>query len=749
MTLSTGMTAMAKWEEVDGDWYYRKEDGTLIKGKVKEIHEGEGTWYSFDENGRMEYDKTIDLEGGEFYIGSLPGGAFVRNKWALLDAEGHKCKHENGENCDCLWYYYGGIKNVDGKPVGGKIQEEFKEINGKWYAFDPDNGYGSGYAMISDSFIDAYSGARVFYAYPDGHLADRTWVQIDGEWYFFKGLEWKKDEGDEEAQLQGGMARHQTREIQERDGKHFFAFDDDGHMISQAWQEDYKTGEIYYYQKEGRRAVSKWLPIEGIWYHFDDKGNVIEYAGDGQPEVDATPSDAHPQDVEDVEVKGDAEIEVEVGKTVALQFQFLATNSDASRKNFTADHDIYVNKEGSGQCRDIKVSSDGVCTIQYTNDKLETEEIFLGVDEVESKTPITVKVIMPEGKNEEEVIIDSTLKEKPTAENANELANNLKTAYAGLDDTAKENVTKDWVENPDQLGALEDVYNDVNRIEVLNHNVNDKAKEKLGAGADSITMIGGGLNANPTDKVQLKVGDVEEEKNWAEEIQADVEGLTVAFDIKLLFNNEEKTELEFPVIITMPIPKGLSKENLVLYNLHEGGIEEVLITIKGSNVQFLTDKFSTYVFAQKKNDTPPVTPNPGDSDNNTGGSTSGGRTSNGSGASAGQWIQDATGWWFRYTNGSYPANSWQYLPYNGTSRWYHFNTAGYMDSGWFTDTDGHTYYLNPVSDGSKGAMCVGWQQIDGQWYYFNPSAGGPQGSMLKSTTTPDGYKVNEKGQWIR
>ena len=80
--------------------------------------------------------------------------------------------------------------------------------------------------------------------------------------------------------------------------------------------------------------------------------------------------------------------------------------------------------------------------------------------------------------------------------------------------------------------------------------------------------------------------------------------------------------------------------------------------------------------------------------------------------------------------------------------WYHFGADGYMDTGWFTDADGAVYYLNPVSNGFRGAMLTGWQQIDGDWYYFHTEPDGRRGALYVNTMTPDGYQVNEKGQRI-
>lgn len=116
--------------------------------------------------------------------------------------------------------------------------------------------------------------------------------------------------------------------------------------------------------------------------------------------------------------------------------------------------------------------------------------------------------------------------------------------------------------------------------------------------------------------------------------------------------------------------------------------------------------------------------------------------------SAGTWIQDSTGWWYQNKDGSYPAACWQLLTYNGTSEWYHFDEKGYMQTGWFTDTDGNRYYLHVVSDGTRGRMYTGWNLIDGVWYYFNPTSDGTKGSLFMNRQTPDGYRVDASGAWV-
>ncbi len=108
------------------------------------------------------------------------------------------------------------------------------------------------------------------------------------------------------------------------------------------------------------------------------------------------------------------------------------------------------------------------------------------------------------------------------------------------------------------------------------------------------------------------------------------------------------------------------------------------------------------------------------------------------------WRYSPDGWWYQYTDGSWPAGGWKCID----SRWYFFEETGHLKTGWLLK-DGIHYYLNPVDDGSFGAMRAGWQVIDGKEYYFNMSSEGVYGAMLVSTTTPDGYAVGPDGARIR
>lgn len=103
----------------------------------------------------------------------------------------------------------------------------------------------------------------------------------------------------------------------------------------------------------------------------------------------------------------------------------------------------------------------------------------------------------------------------------------------------------------------------------------------------------------------------------------------------------------------------------------------------------------------------------------------------------GRWIQNNVGWWYRNSNGSYPANKWQQI----SGKWYLFDQSGYMMTGW-QYRNGVWYYLQPsgemvennwvLSNGrwyflkDGGAMATGWQQWKNKWYYLSS----PNGEMV-------------------
>gem|GEM_PF-6650846 len=136
---------------------------------------------------------------------------------------------------------------------------------------------------------------------------------------------------------------------------------------------------------------------------------------------------------------------------------------------------------------------------------------------------------------------------------------------------------------------------------------------------------------------------------------------------------------------------------------------------------------------------------------------SGGSGGSGGSAAAGEWKLDAIGWWYQYTNGTYPKAEWKQI---GGS-WYYFDASGYMATGW-RFLDGKWYWLNLGTGrmvrndwiwyqdywyylGSDGAMVTGWLEYKEAWYFLSTVNDRYYGHMLRNQTTPDGYYVNQDG----
>ena len=79
------------------------------------------------------------------------------------------------------------------------------------------------------------------------------------------------------------------------------------------------------------------------------------------------------------------------------------------------------------------------------------------------------------------------------------------------------------------------------------------------------------------------------------------------------------------------------------------------------------------------------------------------------GVAAGQWLQDAQGWWFRNSDGSYTTENWQLIG----GKWYYFDASGYMKANQWILTNGLYYYV-----GQDGAMLTD-TYVPGTQYYVD------------------------------
>lgn len=104
------------------------------------------------------------------------------------------------------------------------------------------------------------------------------------------------------------------------------------------------------------------------------------------------------------------------------------------------------------------------------------------------------------------------------------------------------------------------------------------------------------------------------------------------------------------------------------------------------------------------------------------------------------WRQDAYGWWWEESDGSYPTNDWKQI--NG--EWFRFDDKGYcLINKWFFDGK-YWFYFD-----KRGATVTGWVFINHRWYYFDNDGGMVKGWVKYRETwyyldDKDGYMLSKQ-----
>lgn len=150
----------------------------------------------------------------------------------------------------------------------------------------------------------------------------------------------------------------------------------------------------------------------------------------------------------------------------------------------------------------------------------------------------------------------------------------------------------------DQIRSLENAYAAEQGITVNAPAVSKEAGAYVNA--DAISVVGAGLNAAAGQEVRLEVSVPAEKEYVPDQHYAN----SVQLDIQLKRGGESVHELEIPVTITLPVPKGLDAKRLVVLHYSEdGSFETVDFRDNGDGtVTFTVSRFSTFAFAEQKAD---------------------------------------------------------------------------------------------------------------------------------------------------
>ncbi|MBQ6999911.1 MAG: dockerin type I repeat-containing protein [Oscillospiraceae bacterium] len=118
--------------------------------------------------------------------------------------------------------------------------------------------------------------------------------------------------------------------------------------------------------------------------------------------------------------------------------------------------------------------------------------------------------------------------------------------------------------------------------------------------AGKVNVIGAGLNtpADSNEPISLIIGKPEKDHVLPKDYD---DSVAVKFSMDLS-NVENTEELKVPVLITMPIPKGIDPENMVILHFHADGSMDVIhaldMNIRNGNVTFVLTSFSDFVITQ-------------------------------------------------------------------------------------------------------------------------------------------------------
>ncbi len=146
-------------------------------------------------------------------------------------------------------------------PADGRMLTGWQKIDGHWYYFAEDG------VMTENAWYDGYY-------FNDKGWMTTGWIQTDAGWYYVNPGDGNKLTG-----------------WQEISG-HWYYFAEDGVMTENAWYDGYyfndkgwmTTGWIhmdngwYYLNPDGGKAVTGWQKIDGHWYYFAEDGVMTENA---------------------------------------------------------------------------------------------------------------------------------------------------------------------------------------------------------------------------------------------------------------------------------------------------------------------------------------------------------------------------------------------------------------------------------------------------------------------------------------
>ena len=280
-------SAYTGWNNIDGEWYFYNDEGTLLTNGWAEDDSG---WHWMNECGKIARETWIqsgtdwyylDCDGyrvtGEYLINGLnyrfrddgtmyTGWYHEYNTWHYYKSNGKPASAEwlkIGEQ----WYYF--------NQFGFMAENEWTKDSNGWYWMDTSGKITKNkwilyedewYYMTSSGLkaVNTWAKDNIGWCWMDGNgkITRGKWILNSGEWYYLK--------------FDGYMAANEWAE----DSKGLLWMDAGGKITKNKWIKTLISGSSdyyawYYLKSNGRCAVNEWLLYGGKWYYFDGGSTMV------------------------------------------------------------------------------------------------------------------------------------------------------------------------------------------------------------------------------------------------------------------------------------------------------------------------------------------------------------------------------------------------------------------------------------------------------------------------------------------
>lgn len=724
------------WAENNGKWYFFYDDGSFVKNNVKKSGV---KWFWLDDNGTLILnqagkkvtdgqliytlrddgsveDIVYDKDGISFDVddlkwdwgltddGQLDGETFYRAGWYAVDRDG-----ENGSDA---WVYCDRVEDENGNIKYEPRKNRVSEIDGLYYYMDE-----NGYIKWEDRGTIV---KNKYFQMRDYSVAVNRWIPINGKWSYFN---------------------------------------ENGKMVKEKAVIDgveYDFGITGYVERENLGSVKSitLYPETEVAYVGDTVEIPFEIAMQKKEKIWVPDEDiASPSDAEEATPSEGSKGHWEEKVTDIDTDYSIFKNTYAVSHTYRVNMGVYETKHVEGNsCLKyaIETNFDIDWDKQVIRFPIENNGAVFGDLQIDGKFSNDFGIICkfrediaPEDK------IDSVLNQDYPDQNG------VVTALKNTDTEELSGVLRDSADIRMKISALEAAIRSQYNIQSKTE-ISPEVQEYFPE--NDVTVVGLTLSAKDKKNAEL-VFKIDKSNETLPDDMGDY-AAEAAFDMTASGGNISASALDVPVYIRIPLPKGFTGNNLHLFHLHNGEIEELEVTVEDGKVGFVTTGFSSFIFTEEKENSGGTT---GGTTGGTSGETSGGGSGSGTSRkmassaqnirpeTPGSWLQDAAGWKLLNASGLAYVNTWAYKG----GQWYWLGEDGYMKTGWNV-ISGKWYYLMPVSgemktgwiaDGGNwyytdetGARAVGWVKSGEKWYYLNDD-----GKMAANTTTPDGYKVDENG----